>query len=161
MKDPKWRGPTGAKLRFEIAAREDSWLAVRCMSNEWGAFAAGPKAEYAAVKKLEVKDGWATVEVELSDLRPIGVTKATLADWSTLTDLSFTPNIPAELKTAEMTPAKGWTRGFNPAIRNLRWEGGSYGLTQRPPATLTEAERTKAFNDAIKASLEQEKRDRK
>jgi hypothetical protein len=161
VKDPKWRAPAGAKLRFEIAAREDSWLAVRCRSNEWGAFAAGPKAEYAAVKKLEVKDGWATVEVDLSDLRPIGATKATLADWSTLTDLSFTPNIPAELKTAEMTPAKGWTRGFNPAIRNLRWEGGSYGLTQRPPAILTEAERTKAFNDAIKASLEQEKKDRK
>ena len=115
----------------------------------------------AAVKKLEVKDGWATVEVELSDLRPIGVTKATLADWSTLTDLSFTPNIPAELKTAEMTTPKGWTRGFAPKIRNLRWEGGSYGLTQRPPATLTEAESTKAFNDSIKASLEQEKRDRK
>lgn len=161
VKDPKWRGPAGAKLRFEIAAREDSWLAVRCMSNEWGAFAAGPKAEYAAVKKLEVKDGWATVEVELSDLRPIGTTKATLADWSTLTDLSFTPNIPAELKTAEMTPTKGWTRGFNPAIRNLRWEGGAYSATQQAPATLTEAERTKAFNDSIKASLEQEKKDRK
>jgi hypothetical protein len=160
VKDPRWRGPTGAKLCFEIAAREDSWVAVRCMSNEWGAFAAGPKAEYAAVKKLEVKDGWATVEVDLSDLRPIGATKAKLADWSTLTDLSFTPNIPAELKTAEMTPAKGWTRGFNPAIRNLRWEGGSYGLTQRPPATLSEAERTKAFNDSIKASLEQEKKDK-
>jgi cephalosporin-C deacetylase-like acetyl esterase len=160
VKDPKWRGPTGAKLCFEIAAREDSWLAIKFTSNDWGAFAAGPKAEYAAVKKLEIKDGWATIEVDLSELRPIGATKAKLADWSTLTDLSFTPNIPAELKTAEMTPAKGWTRGFNPAIRNLRWEGGSYGLTQQPPATLSEAERTKAFNDSIKASLEQERRDR-
>jgi hypothetical protein len=161
VKDPKWRGPAGAKLRFEIAAREDSWLAVRCMSNEWGAFAAGPKAEYAAVKKLEVKDGWATVEVDLSDLRPIGATKAKLADWSTLTDLSFTPNIPAELKTAEMTPTKGWTREFNPAIRNLRWEGGTYAEKKLAPATLTEAERTKAFNDSIKASLEQEKKDKR
>jgi cephalosporin-C deacetylase-like acetyl esterase len=161
VKDPRWRGPTGAKLRFEIAAREDSWLAVRFTSNEWGAFAAGQKAEYSAVKKLQLKDGWATVEVDLSDLRPIGATKAKLADWSTLTDLSFTPNIPAELKTAEMTPTKGWTREFELKVRKLRWEGGSYGLTQRPSATLTEAERTKAFNDAIKASLEQEKRDRK
>jgi pimeloyl-ACP methyl ester carboxylesterase len=161
VKDPKWRGPAGAKLRFEIAAREDSWLAVRCMSNEWGAFAAGPKAEYAAVKKLEVKDGWATVEVDLSEVRPIGATKAKLADWSTLTDLSFTPNIPAELKTAEMTPTKGWARGFAPQIRNLRWEGGTYAEKKLTPATLTEAERTKAFNDSIKASLEQEKKDRK
>jgi hypothetical protein len=161
VKDPKWRGPAGAKLRFEIAAREDSWLAVKFTSNDWGAFAAGQKAEYAAVKKLEVKDGWATVEVDLPDLRPIGTTKAKLADWSTLTEIGLTPNIPAELKTADMTTPKGWTRGFAPKIRNLRWEGGSYGLTQRPPATLTEAERTKAFNDAIKSSLEQEKKDKR
>ena len=102
-----------------------------------------------------------TVEVDLSDLRPIGATKATLADWSTLTDLSFTPNIPGELKTPDMKATKGWTRGTDPAIRNLRWEGGDYGATQRPPVTLTEAERTKAFNDSIKASLEQEKKDKR
>jgi hypothetical protein len=161
VKDAKWRGPAGAKLRFEIAAREDSWLAVRCMSNDWGAFAAGPKAEYATVKKLEVKDGWATVEVDLAELRPLGAAKGKLADWSTLTEIGLTPNIPAELKTADMTLAKGWTRGFELKVRNLRWEGGMYATTQRPPATLTEAERTKAFNDSIKASLEQEKQDRK
>ena len=60
-----------------------------------------------------------------------------------------------------MKATKGWTRGTDPAIRNLRWEGGDYGATQRPPATLTEAERTKAFNDSIKASLEQEKKDKR
>jgi len=160
VKDPKWRGPKGAKLRFEIKARENSWLAVKFMSNEWGAFAAGPKAEYAAIKELKVTDGWATVEVDLADVRPIGATKGKLADWSTLTEIGFTPIIPAELKTPEMKAAKGWTRGMTPAIRNLRWEGGSYDATQQAPATLTEAERTKAFNDAIKASLEQEKKDK-
>jgi hypothetical protein len=161
VKDAKWRGPAGAKLRFEIAAREDSWLAVRCMSNDWGAFAAGPKAEYATVKKLEVKDGWATVEVDLAELRPLGAAKGKLADWSTLTEIGLTPNIPAELKTADMTPAKGWTRGFSLKIRNLRWEGGTYAEKKLTPATLTEAERTKAFNDAIKSSLDQEKKDKR
>jgi len=161
VKDPKWRGPTGAKLRFEIAAREDSWLAVRFTSNEWGAFTADQKADYAAVQKLQVKDGWASVEVDLADLHPIGATKGKLADWSTLTDIGLTPNIPAELKTPEMTAAKGWTRGFELKVRNLRWEGGTYAERKQSPATLTEAERTKAFNDSIKASLEQEKKDRK
>jgi hypothetical protein len=161
VKDPKWRGPSGAKLCFEIAAREDSWLAVRLNSNDWGAFVAGPRAEYAVVKKLALKDGWATVEVDLSEVRAIGTTKAKLADWSTLTEIGLTPNIPAELKTADMTPAKGWTRGFELKVRNLRWEGGMYATTHRPPANLTEAERTKAFNAAIKSSLEQEKRDQK
>ena len=161
VKDSKWRGPKGAKLRFEIKAREASWLAVKFASNEWGAFAAGPKAEYAAVKELKVADGWATVEVDLADLRPIGATKGKLADWSTLTEISLTPSIPAELKTPEMKAPKGWTRGTDPAIRHLRWEGGNYDATQQAPATLTEAERTKAFNDAIKASLEQEKKDKR
>ena len=161
VKDSKWRGPKGAKLRFEIKAREASWLAVKFVSNDWGAFAAGPKAEYAAVKELKVQDGWATVEVDLADIRPIGATKGMLADWSTLTEIGITPSIPSELKTPDMKAAKGWTRGTDPAIRNLRWEGGSYGLTQRPPVTLTEAERTKAFNESIKASLEQEKKDKR
>jgi hypothetical protein len=161
VKDPKWRGPKGAKLRFEIKAREASWLAVKFMSNDWGAFAAGPKAEYAVVTELKVTDGWATVEVDLADVRPIGATKGKLADWSTLTEIGITPSIPAELKTPDMKAAKGWTRGMNPAVRNLRWEGGSYDATQQAPATLTEAERTKAFNDAIKASLEQEKKDKR
>ena len=161
VKDPKWRGPKGAKLRFEIKASEASWLAVKFMSNDWGAFAAGPKAEYAVVTELKVTDGWATVEVDLADVRPIGATKGKLADWSTLTEIGITPSIPAELKTPDMKAAKGWTRGMNPAVRNLRWEGGSYDATLQAPATLTEAERTKAFNDAIKASLEQEKKDRK
>ena len=161
VKDPKWRGPKGSKLRFEIKASEASWLAVKFMSNDWGAFAAGPKAEYAVVTELKVTDGWATVEVDLADVRPIGATKGKLADWNTLTEIGITPSIPAELKTPDMKAAKGWTRGMNPAVRNLRWEGGSYDATQQAPATLTEAERTKAFNDAIKASLEQEKKDRK
>lgn len=161
VKDPKWRGPKGAKLRFEIRAREDSWLAVKFVSNEWGAFAAGPKAEYAAIKELKVTDGWAEVEVDLTDLCPIGATKGKLADWSTLTEISLTPGIPAELRTPEMKAPKGWTRGTDPALRNLRWEGGAYEANKAAPATLTEAERTKAFNDSIKASLEQEKKDKR
>jgi hypothetical protein len=94
-------------------------------------------------------------------VRPIGATKTKLADWSTLTEISLSPNIPAELKTAEMTTPKGWSRGFEPRIRNLRWEGGVYAAKKLAPAMLTEAERTKAFNDSIKTSLEQEKQDKR
>lgn len=160
VKEPEFSGPKGAKLSFEIKAREDSWLAVKFVSNEWGAFSAGQKAEYAAVKELKVKDGWATVEVDLADVRPIGATKQALSDWSTLTEIALTPGIPAELKTPEMKPAKGWTRGTEPAIRDLRWVGGDYQASQRTSVTLTEAERTKAFDDSIKSSLEQEKKDK-
>ena len=160
VKDPKWRGPAGAKLRFEITAREDCWVAVKCASNEWGAFNSAPKAEYAAAKALKIKDGWAEVEVDLTDLLPLGTATSKLASWDTLTEISITPNLPAEIKTADMPASKGWSRNFEPKIRNLRWEGGVYGTSQKAPSALSEAERTKAFNDSIKASLEQEKRDR-
>ena len=52
-------------------------------------------------ERIDIHDGWATVEIDLSEVRAIGTTKAKLADWSTLTEISFSPNIPAELKTAE------------------------------------------------------------
>jgi hypothetical protein len=68
--------------------------------------------------------------------------------------------VPAELKTSEMSASKNWARGLEPRIRNLRWEGGVYAANQKAPAPLSEAERTKAFNDSIKTSLEQEKRER-
>ncbi len=160
VKDPKWRGPAGARLRLEIAAREDSWIAVKCVSNEWGAFNSGPKIEYAVAKALKVREGWAEVEVDLADLRPLGTASGKLADWDTLTEISITPNLPAEIKTDEMISSKGWLRGLEPRIRNLRWEGGVYSTNQKAPSPLSEAERTKAFNDSIKASLEQEKRER-
>jgi hypothetical protein len=160
VKEPKWRGPAGAKLRFEIAASEDTWIAFKCVSNEWGAFSAGPKMEYASAKALKVRDGWAEVEVDLADLRPLGPASGKLTGWDTLTEISITPNVPAELKTSEMTASKNWARGLEPRIRNLRWEGGVYAANQKAPAPLSEAERTKAFNDSIKTSLEQEKRER-
>ena len=160
VKDSKWRGPTGAKLRFEIAAREDSWVAVKFVSNEWGAFHSGPKAEYAAAKALKIRDNWAEIEVDLADLHPLGTTKGKLAGWDTLTEIIITPNLPAEVRGDEMKAPKGWAGGFAPRIRNLRWEGGVYGASQKAPSPLSETERTKAFNDSIKASLEQEKRDR-
>ena len=160
MKDSKWRGPAGAKLRFEVAAREDSWIAVKFVSNEWGAFHSGPKAEYAAAKVLKIKDNWAELEVDLTDLHALGATKGKLAGWDNLTEIIITPNIPAEIKSDEMKAPKGWAGGFAPRVRNLRWDGGVYGANQKAPSPLSETERTKAFNDSIKASLEQEKRDR-
>jgi hypothetical protein len=161
VKDPKWRGPGGAQLRFEISAAQDCAIAVKCTANEWGAFTASPKSEYCAVKELNVKDGWADVIVELGDLRPLGTTKEKLSTWDTLTELSITPNIPQELRTPGTPTPKAWTRTETPRLRNLRWEGGEYGSKQTAPANLSEAERQKAFNDSIKASLQQEKQDAK
>lgn len=153
VKDPKWRGPDGGKLSFSISAKQDTWIAVKATANEWGAFQAGPKAEYAAVKRLAVKDGWAQVEISLSEFKPIGGTKGHLADWNSLTLLGLTPSIPTELKTPEMEAPRGWLNGHPLRLRNLCWVGGTYAGHRGTPAELNDADRTNTFNNAIKESL--------
>ncbi len=161
VKDAKWRAPSGARLRFEISALQDSTIAVSFTINEWGAFSVKPKTEHAVVKQLKVNDGWAEVAVELSELEPLGGGREKLADWDALTEISVTPNIPPQLRVNGSPAPQGWIKNTEPKIRNLRWEGGIYATAQSAPAALSEADRQKAFNDSIKASLEQEKQDAK
>ncbi len=159
IKDPKWRGPDGAKLAFRVAARTEDVLAVRLTLNEWGAFGPGPKTEYAAHVALKPVDGWADVEVSTADFAPLNGAKTPLKDWSTLTELTLTPVVPAELKDKGLSNGQAWSKGTEPRIQDLRWIGGTYLGVRTAPAELSEADRTKTFNDSIKQSLEREKQD--
>jgi hypothetical protein len=95
------------------------------------------------------------VTVSLADFTP------PLSNWRTVTELTLTPareiTEGGRKKTVPGTAWKG-SRDF----RNLRWEGGEYvAVPTSSNALLTPGEREKAFNAAIKKSLEQEKLDRK
>jgi hypothetical protein len=57
-------------------------------------------------------------------------------------------------------PSIAWKNASAIRIRHLRWVGGQYHGDAPFAPELTETERTKAFNDAIRASLEQEAKDR-
>jgi hypothetical protein len=153
-KDPKWRGPDGAKLTFRIAARTEDALVVKLTLNDWGAFGPGPKTEYAAHVALKPVDGWADVEVAPADFAPLNGVKTPLKDWSTLTELTITPVVPAELKAKGASTGQAWSKGTEPRIKELRWIGGSYATLRGAPAELNDADRTKSFNNAIKESLE-------
>ena len=53
LKDPKWRGPDGAKLVFEIKSQSDNTLVVTFNCNAWGACQPGkPAVDYAVAKDL-------------------------------------------------------------------------------------------------------------
>jgi hypothetical protein len=161
VKDPLWRGPLGARLAFEINPANDTTLYVTVTRNAWGAFGPGTGDYYAAVP-LKANGGWVAVNLGVEDFQPVDPKGAKpLADWSTLTDLSFSGHASLVKDGAKVAlPSIDWKQAGTIRIRQLRWVGGQYQGDAPSAPELSDAERTKAFNDAIKASLEQEKKDR-
>lgn len=162
LKDAKWRGPDGAKLVFEIKCQSDNALVIKLNCNAWSAFAPGkPAVDYAAVKPLKGSNDWQTVSVSLEELVSTDPKiTAPLADWQTVTEFGFGPG--GEIvKDGQKVKVDGKPWQGSRDIRNLRWEGGVYGARKSPVATLSAEDHQKAFNEAIKKSLEQEKADAK
>jgi hypothetical protein len=162
LKDPKWRGPDGATLRFEVVCQTDNQLVLTFTCNAWGAMIPGkPAVDYTAVKELKGSADWQTVSVSLNELIATDPKlTAPLADWQTVCEFSISPT--GEIVKAGQkvkVDGKAWQGPRN--IRNLRWEGGEYSPPKPTDAALAPEEFQRNFNDAIKKSLEQEKLDRK
>lgn len=162
MKDPKWRGPDGAKLVFEITTQTDNTLVVKFVCNAWSSFAPGkPEIDYTAVKELKGSPDWQTVTVSLNELAAANPkVTAPLANWQTVAELNISPSgeVVRDGKKVKVD-GKGWQGSRE--IRNLRWEGGIYTTQLGAPSALTPEEHQKNFNDAIRKSLEQERQDAK
>jgi len=123
LKDPKWRGPDGAKLSFEIRSETHNELVIVFETNGWGAFASGkPAVDYAVVKPVAGGPDWQKVVVSLDELvatKP--EINTALADWRTVTQLSIGPSGEVVRNGQKQSVAgKSW-RGPR-GIRNLRWE---------------------------------------
>ncbi len=162
LKDPKWRGPDGARLVFAIRPKADNTLVIKLNTNAWGAFAPGqPALDYTVVKHLKGSDEWQTIAVSLNELRATDPkVTAPLINWRTITELSLSPS-GETIKDGQKITIEGSPWRGPRDIRNLRWEGGAYAPQQATDAVLTPAEHQKAFDEAIKKSLEQEKADLK
>jgi len=166
VKDPLWRGPAGAKLAFEVNPANDTTLYVNLTRNAWGAFGPGSGDYYAAVP-LKANGGWVGVSLSVEDFKPTDPKGAQpLKDWSTLTELALSGHVTVVqdgVKTA--LPSVAWKDAAAIRVRALRWEGAAVrddtGTRAAPTQELSESERTKAFNDSIKKSLEQEAKDGK
>ncbi len=159
LKDPRWRGPDGAKLVFDIQCHEDNSLVIRVNCNAWGAFPGEPSADYAVVKELEGSPDWQTVSVSLSELAAVDARNPEPpANWRTVTEFSFGPGGEASREGGKVKiNGKPWKGPRE--IRHLRWEGGDYAAPTTTDAGLTPEELEKGFNEAIKKSLKQEKAD--
>ena len=159
LKDPKWRGPVGATLVFEIRCEADNQLVLTFRSNGWGAFMPGkPPVDYAVRRQLTGSPDWQTVTIDIADVAPVEAGAPPLADWRTITEFTISPSGSVGGPNGpEKLSGKPW-RGPR-EIRNLRWEGGVYPATTAAAAATTAADIDRNFNAAIKESLEQEKRD--
>lgn len=98
----------------------------------------------------------------VEDFQPVDPKGAQpLKDWSTLTDLSFNGHASVVKDGAKTAlPSVAWKNAADIRVRQLSWVGGRYEGDAPSALELSDNERTKAFNEAIKASLEQEKKDR-
>jgi hypothetical protein len=127
LKDPKWRGPDGAKLLFEIRSQADNALVVNFNCNAWGAITPGkPAVDYAVLKEVKAAPDWQTVSVSIEELAATDPkVAAPLADWRTVTEFSISPS--GEIIREGQKVKVGGTPWQGPReIRNLRWEGGGY-----------------------------------
>lgn len=125
LKDPKWRGPDGATLRFEVKCESDNQLVLTFNCNAWGAMIPGkPAVDYTVVKKLHASKDWQTVSVTLSELMSTDPEVTTpLVDWQTVTEFSISPS-GSTIKDGLKVKAEGKAWQGPREIRNLRWEGG-------------------------------------
>lgn len=158
LKDPKWRGPDGAALEFEVKCESDNQLVLTFNTNAWGAMLPGkPAVDYTVVKKLIGSKEWQKVSVKLSDLSATDSNHLTpLSNWRTVTEFSISPS-GTKMVDGKKTKADGKAWQGPREIRNLRWEGGMYQETSTSGAALNPEDFQKNFNNAIKKSIAEEK----
>lgn len=162
LKDPKWRGPDGATLHFEIRCQADNQLVLTFNCNAWGAMMPGkPAVDYTAAKSLKGSPDWQEVSVSLSELTATDPkVPGPLVNWQTVTEFSISPKGEV-VKEGQKVKVDGRAWQGPREIRNLRWQGGEYSRQAISGAALSPEEFERNFNDAIKRSLEQERLDRK
>lgn len=158
IKDPKWRGPAGAKLVFEVKCPKDNVIAIVADLNGWGAFPGKPGGSYTARKPLTGSPDWQTVSVALEEMVSDKEKAPAMTTWATVTELSFR-RAKSYLKDgkevdfgADLT---GWSEPRE--FRNLRWEGGVYDAQTVAPVAMTDAapkDLNETIQKEIKKSLE-------
>ncbi|NQU22734.1 MAG: acetylxylan esterase [Candidatus Nealsonbacteria bacterium] len=126
IKDPKWRGPDGAKLVVDVLDPGGGQFAVTLEMNSWGAYAGQKHGSYYASKPLAESDDWQTVEIRLDDLVPMDErSPKTLQSWQHMTQLAIVAMVRTRQDGKPVVLAGGpWLPERR--LRNLRWEGGAY-----------------------------------
>jgi len=163
LKDPKWRGPAGARLVFEVKCPKDNVIAVAVSLNDWGAFPGKPAGAYSARKPLTGSPDWQTVSIAPEEMLPDKPNMPALTSWDTVTELSLKRSkyILKDGKEVEFGGADGWSAPRE--FRNLHWEGGVDNTNVTAPAAMKDAvpkNLDETIQKEIKKSTDLEKRDK-
>lgn len=126
IKDPKWRGPDGAKLAIDVLDPGGGEFAVTFVMNSWGAYEGMTNGRYYASKPLAKSDGWQTVEIGLEDLMPMDErSPQDVRSWRIMTELGIVAMVRTRRNGQSVVLAGGpWTATRR--LKNLRWVGGEY-----------------------------------
>jgi len=129
LHDPKWRGPEGASLVFEVLCPQDNMLAVEAKMNVWGTFPGKPSGDFVFKKALKGSPDWQTVTIKPGDMLKKDSSDP-LPSWETVTELNLTRPATCLVDGKEVEFGKGWETPIE--LRNMRWEGGEVVQRSKP-----------------------------
>lgn len=162
LTDPKWRGPDGANLTIDIKDPAGGNFLMTFSVNQWRAYPGLEAAEYYCVKPLTKTDGWQTISIALTDLKPRKTGTPPLPkSWQGITELGIVAGI-HRLPDNQKSILSGGTWPGKRQLRNLRWTGGAYtSPLLYPGGRLSAEEFQKIFQDDINKSIQLENNDTK
>ena len=132
IKDPMYAGPDGAKLVLDLKADHDLTIFFELQDNSWNAYPGEKNGRYYATVNIKGSETWQRVGVTVADFKPVRQrTKHPLKNWRHLTELGIRGRMAIdrsdkriELPGKTNEPQAQWPAPR--AMRNLRWEGGTY-----------------------------------
>ena len=165
LKDPKWRGPEGARLVLEVKCPKENVLAVVAELNGWGAFPGKSGGTYTARKHLAGSPEWQTVSIALEDMLPEKGGGPALKSWQTITEFSLRRSA-TYLENGQEVKLGNGGQGWNEPreFRNLRWEGGEESGAAAAPASTADAapkNLDETIQKEIQKSIELEKQEKR
>ena len=119
--DPKWQGPNGAQLAFEILSTADNTLVVSLRNNGSGSDESAFAGEYFCEKKLAASEDWQTVTLDLGDFLPARKDQSPLRVWRFVTELSLGSDGESAYKNGVRVDLGGKEWKGPREFRNLRW----------------------------------------
>lgn len=163
VRDPKWRGPIGAKLSIEILDPKAENVIMEFEFNNYSKYGSELATGqcYAVIPVVASKE-WQIIQIGIEDIKPLkGNRKGMPKDWQTLDHLSIVNqlqvSVGGQMKSFKSNPQRGSGR----QMRNLQWVGGHYPKTilmNGGGVELSAADYEKQFNSQIGESIELEEK---
>jgi len=163
IRDPKWRGPVGAKLSIQVLDPVAEHLIMEFTFNSYSKYGREyPAGDFYCAIPVKASDEWQHVEIDITDLKAkksdqTGMPK----DWQTLDHLTIAHNLDVVEDGQQKHYKSNAKHGQGRNIRNLQWVGGTYPQTilmNGGGIELSGDDYEKQFNSQIDDSIELEEK---